>query len=240
MGYGTQRAQHPLRATTEREGIVIVGTGEWAGTVHECLSHDSPHEVVAFSAEAPFIESGAFRGLPVVPLDELAGAYPPGEFRAFVAVSGTRLGRVRRRLYGEVKAAGYRCVSYVSTHAFALPSATVGENVFVQENAALEFRTRVGDNVFIGAGVCVGHSSVVEDHCTIGPHAALCGYVSVGRGSFIGANSCIVDCLTVAEDCLIGAGAIVVHHTKPRQVYVGNPARPTGRDSLQTAGTGDG
>ena len=79
MGHGTQRAQHPLQGTTDSHRIVIVGTGEWAGTVHECLSHDSPHEVVAFSAEAPFIESGTLRGLPVVPLDELARAYPPQE-----------------------------------------------------------------------------------------------------------------------------------------------------------------
>ncbi len=232
----TQRARHELQAGTDGERLVIVGTGEWGATAHEYFGYDSPHEVVAFSAEAPFIESETFRGLPVVPLDELARAYPPREYRAFVAVSGTRLGRVRRRLYGEVKAAGYRCVSYISSHAFALPSVEVGENVFVQENAALEIHTRIGDNVFIGCGVCIGHSSVVADDCTIGPHAAICGYVSVGRGTFVGAKSCITDCVTIADDCIIGAGAIVLRDTKPRQVYVGNPARPTARDSFETFG----
>ena len=226
--------RHPLQAS-KGERVVIVGTGEWGATAFEYFNYDSPHEVVAFSAEAPFITSDTYYGLPVVPLEELARSYPPDECQAFVAASTIELNRVRRRLYDSVKAAGFECVSYISSHAFALHNAEVGESVFVQENAALEFMTRVGNNVLLGCGVCVGHSSVIEDDCFAGPHATVCGGCRVGRGTFLGANSCIAHGVSVAEECIIGAGAVVLKDTEPGQVYVGNPARPTGRSSFDTS-----
>ena len=228
--------RHPLQTEFTGERVVIVGTGEWGATAFEYFSYDSPHEIVAFSAEAAFIKSDTYCGLPVVPLEQLAKAYPPDQYSAFVAVSDIQLNRVRRRLFDTVKAAGFRCVSYVSSHTFMLRNVEIGENTFVQENAALEYMVRLGDNVSLGAGTCVGHSSVIEDDCYLGPHAAVSGNSRVGRGSFLGVNSCVADGVFVGEDCVIGAGAVVLKDTKPRQVYVGNPARPTGRDSFAAFG----
>jgi sugar O-acyltransferase (sialic acid O-acetyltransferase NeuD family) len=243
LGMGTESPRgrrHPLQGDTKGERVVVVGTGEWGASALAYFSYDSPHEVVAFSAEASFITSDVYCGLPVVPLEELAKAYPPDEYRAFVAVSDIQLNRVRRRLFDAVKTDGFNCVSYVSSHAFVLPDVEIGENTFVHENAALEFMVRVGDNVLIGAGTCIGHSSVIEDDCYAGPHVVVCGNSTVGRRSFLGANSCIADCVSIAEDCIIGAATVVLKDTEPRQVYVGNPARPTGRDSLVTFGVAVG
>jgi sugar O-acyltransferase (sialic acid O-acetyltransferase NeuD family) len=216
--------------------VVIVGTGEWGATALEYLHYDTPHEVVAFSAEAAFVTDPEYCGLPVVPLDDLAEAYPPEEFRAFVAVSENQLNRVRRRLFQTVKKAGYTCISYVSLQAFILPSAKVGENVFVQEHASIEFMSRLGDNVYVGAATCVGHSTVIEDDCTLGPLVALGGNCTIGSASFFGAGCCVRDEVRIAEDCIIGAGAVIVKDTEPGKVYVGSPARPTGRDSYATFG----
>lgn len=225
-----------MQTASKGERVVIIGTGENGAIAFEYFSCDSPHEVVAFSAEASFITSDAYCGLPVVPFEELAKAYPPEDYRAFVAVSDIQLNRVRQRLYQAVKAAGFDCVSCVSRHAFILRTADIGENAFIQENVAVQHGCRVGDNVFLGSGTCVGHGSTVEDDCYTGPHAVICGGCTVRRGTFLGANSCISTCVTVAEDCLIGAGAVVLKDTEPGRVYVGSPARPTGRDSYVTSG----
>jgi len=227
--------RHPLQINSKGERVVIVGTGEWGAIAFEYLSYDSPHEVVAFSAESQFITSDTYYGLPVVPFEELAEAYPPDGYRVFVAVSSLRLNQVRRRLFEGAKEAGFGCISYISGHAFALHNAEVGENVFVQQGSALEFMTRVGNNVLVGCGACVGHSAVIEDDCYIGPGAILCGSARVGRGSFVGANSCISHGVSVAPNCMIGAGAVVLADTEPGQVYVGSPARPTGGDSLEVS-----
>ena len=226
--------RHPLQAETTGERVVIVGTGETASLAYDYFCYDSPHEVVAFSAETPFITSDTFCGLPLVPFEELAKLYPPDEYRAFVSVSLTQLNRVRRRLYDGVKEAGFRCVTYVSSHAFVLPSAEIGENTFIQEHTAVQHDVRVGDNVFLSSGTVVGHSSVIEDDVFTGPHCVICGMCRIGRSSFVGANCCIAGELTVGADCIIGASANVLTDTEPGQVYIGNPARPTGRDSFTT------
>ena len=226
--------RHPLQAAPNAQRIVIVGTGESAAMAFEYFTHDSPHEVVAFSCEAQFLETDVFCGLPVVPFDQLATAYAPAMHRAFVAVSYTQLNRVRRRLYHAVKRAGFDCVSYVSSYAFVWHNVEIGENVLVLENNVLQYRVRVGDNVILWSGNHIGHQSVIEDDCFISSHVVISGMCRVGRGSFLGINSCVANNLSLAEDCVIGEGAVVTKDTEPRRVYAGNPARNTGRDSFTT------
>jgi sugar O-acyltransferase (sialic acid O-acetyltransferase NeuD family) len=223
---------HSLQVPSAGERIVIVGTGEQAELAFEYFTYDSPHEVVAFSAEPQFVKSPVFNGLPVVPLDRISAAYPPTEYRAFVAVSATHLNRVRRRLYEAVKAIGYTCASYVSSSAFVWHNVEIGENTFIFEDNVLQHRVRVGDNVILWSGNHVGHRTVIENDCFIASHVVISGFCVVGRWSYLGVNSSIRDELSLAENCVIGAGAVVGKDTDPRQVYVGNPARATGRDSF--------
>src|SRR4051794_34083100 len=96
---GTVRAM----AAETAEQVVIVGVGETAEIAYEYFTHDSPHEVIAFSAEEAFVTGDAVCGLPVVPLEHLASTYDPTSVRAFVAVSSTQLNRLRRRLLDSVK-----------------------------------------------------------------------------------------------------------------------------------------
>lgn len=229
-------AYHPLQKLSKGERLVIVGTGEMAAIAFEYFRHDTPHEVVAFSAETPFITSDAYYGLPVVPFEELVNAYPAARHRIFVAVSFVRLNRVRRRLYHAVKAAGFTCISYVSSHAAVAPDVEIGENTFVQEYVALQHRARLGNNVYLGSGTCVGYCSVMEADSFSSAHVTVGDFCTVGSGSFVGAGSCVADGCSVAEDCIIGAGAVILKDTLARQVYLGNPARPLGRDSFETFG----
>jgi sugar O-acyltransferase (sialic acid O-acetyltransferase NeuD family) len=211
--------------------IVIVGAGRRASAAYECFLRDSPHEVTAFSAEAQYISADTHCGLPLVPLEHMGSSYPPESYLAFVAVSPSRGNSVRRRLYDMVTAAGYRCASYVSSRTFAVRNVQVGENTFVQDYAALQHMARIGNNVFVGSGVCVGHSSVVDDDCFIGQHAVIAGFARIGRGSLLAANSCVADLIQVADECVLSPGAVVLKDTKLGKVYTGNPARPAGRDS---------
>lgn len=240
MGEARRRAlYHPLQELSEGERVVIVGTGETAAIAFEYFRYDTPHEVVAFSAERQFITSDVYCGLPVVPLEELANSYPAEQNRAFVAVSYVQLNRIRRRLYDVVKAAGFACISYVSSHAAVTPDVEIGENTFVQEYVALQHGSRIGDNVYLCSGMCVGYGSVIEADSFSSAHVTIGDFCALGRRSFLGAGSCVTDGHSVAEDCIIGAGAVVLRDTEPRQVYLGNPARPLGRDSYETFGVAD-
>jgi sugar O-acyltransferase (sialic acid O-acetyltransferase NeuD family) len=229
-------ARHPLQTATAGERIVVIGAGEQGAIAYEYFTYDSPHEVVAFAVEPQFREGDEFCGLPLLALDELAAAYPPATHRAFVAVSSTHLNRVRRRLYDVVKSAGYDCVSYVSSRAFVWHNVEIGENTFVFEANVLQHGVKVGDNVILWSGNHVGHQTVIEDDVFIASHAVISGFCTIGRSAYLGVNCCVANNLELAADCVIGAGAVVVKPTDARQVYVGNPAKANGRDSLATFG----
>src|SRR5919201_4599107 len=141
--------------------IVIIGLGETAEIAHEYFTHDSRHSVAAFSAESQFLESKSFCGLPAVPFEELTEHYDPSDYAAFVAVSSTQLNRVRARLFREVRALGFRCVSYVSSRAFVWPTVEIGENAFIFENNVLQHKVRIGDDVVLWSGNHVGHQTVI-------------------------------------------------------------------------------
>jgi sugar O-acyltransferase (sialic acid O-acetyltransferase NeuD family) len=227
-----------MAAGRDRE-IVIVGVGETAEMAYGYFMHDSPYTVVAFSAEDEFVSEDSLHRLPVVALSELREAFGPDRHGAFVAISSTHLNRLRRRLYERVRGLGYECVSYVSSKAFIWNNVAIGDNVFLLENNVLQHRVRIGDNAVLWSGNHVGHQTVIEDHCFVSSHVVISGFCTIGRSSFLGVNCCFADGVTVGHDSVVGMGAVVVKDLAPRGVYVGNPARATGRDPFDTFGVVD-
>ena len=214
--------------------IVVVGSGETAEIAYEYLEHDSPHTVVAFSVESRFLDAKTFNGLPVVPLEDLQTHYDPARYSAFVAVSSTQLNRVRARLFEIVKTQGFRCISYVSSRAFVWHNVRIGENVFIFENNVLQHNVDIGDNVVLWSGNHIGHRTRIRDHCFVSSHVVISGFCDIGEASFLGVNATFVDGVTVGRDAVVGAGAVVIGDLEARGVYVGNPARATGRDPFET------
>jgi sugar O-acyltransferase (sialic acid O-acetyltransferase NeuD family) len=228
--------RHPLQASGAGERVVIVGAGEQGEIAYEYLTHDSPHEVAGFAVEAQFLNGESFCGRTLVALEEIIESFPPSEYRALVAVSSTHLNLVRARLYGVVKELGYECISYVSSRAFVWHNVSIGENVFVFEDNVLQHRVSLDDNVILWSGNHVGHQTTIARNCFVASHAVISGFCQIGRGAYLGVNCAIANNLSLADECVIGAGAVVVRDTEPRQVYVGNPAKPTGRDSYASFG----
>ncbi len=210
------------------EKLVIIGDGEFAEIACEYFTHDSAYEVVAFAVERAYLKKSELFGRPVVALDEVEQLYPPSTHRCFVAVTYTRLNRVRARLFRAVKAMGYRPVTYVSSRAFVWRDVVVGENCFIFENNVVQYKARIGDNVILWSGNHVGHRAVIGDHCFVSSHVVVSGYCEIGESCFVGVNSSIGDNVKVAKDCVIGAGAVIVGNTVEAGVYKehrGGPAK---------------
>jgi len=227
-------ARMAKNAPEKKEKIIIIGAGEFAQIAHEYFMHDSPYEVVAFSAEKEFIKEPTLLNLPVIPFEEIERHYDPQRYAAYVAVTFTQLNRVRARLYREAKKKGYRLVSYVSSYAFFWHNAEIGENSFIFENNDIQHMVKIGNDVVIWGGSHIGHRTIIRDHVYIAPHCTISGYCDIGEYCFLGANSTFKDQIKVERDCIIGSGAVVVKNTEARRVYIGNPAKQTEKDSFAT------
>jgi len=202
-----------------KKKLVIIGLGETADIAYEYFSHDSDYQVAGFSVNRAYLDKTESHGLPVVPLEDIAEVFPPSEYHAFVAVSSTKLNRVRTGLYREIKALGYVCASYVSSRAFVWRNAEIGENCFIFEDNTIQPFVRIGNNVVLWSGNHIGHNTVIRDNCFIASQVVVSGFCDVGENCFLGVNSTIINNIVVAKDCFIGAGVLIQKDTEEGKVY---------------------
>jgi sugar O-acyltransferase (sialic acid O-acetyltransferase NeuD family) len=196
------------------EKVVIFGTSAAAILSHFCLAHDSPYEVVAFTADRSYIKEGELRGLPVVPFEDIESIYPPHSYKMLVSILASRVNKTRAEKYEQAKTKGYELISYVSSKAITWPG-LVG--------AICRPFLKIGNDVMVMAGVFLGHDSVIKDHCFIASRAVLLGAVTVEPYCCVGANATILDGVTIARQCVIGAGAVIHENTQEEGVYRVNP-----------------
>lgn len=219
-----------------RKRLVIVGDGEFAEIACEYFTHDSDYDVAAFAVERDYLKRDRLVKLPVVAFEDVERAFPPDAHDVFVAVPYTQLNRVRTRLCAAAKRKGYALATYISSAAFVWRNVEIGENCFIFEANVIQYSVRIGNNVVLWSGNHIGHRSVIGDNCFMASHVVVSGYCRIGESCFLGVNSTLRDQITIGRDVVVGAGAVVVKDVAERQVVRGNPATPSGADSLQVFG----
>ena len=205
--------------------VVIFGLLDTAELAHFYLTHDSEHEVVAFSVTAEYLQQDTFQGLPVVPFEDVQARYPPAEYRFFAPMTARDMNRRRESIYLQARQKGYSLISYVSSRATVFPGAAIGANCFILEDNTIQPFASIGNNVVLWSGNHIGHHSTIKDHVFFTSHVVLAGHCVVEPYCFFGVNSTIRDHLHVAEGCLIGMDSSVTMDTEPWSVYTGVPAR---------------
>jgi sugar O-acyltransferase (sialic acid O-acetyltransferase NeuD family) len=201
--------------------LVLFGAGDIARLAHYYFSTDSEHEVVAFAVDPEYRHSESFLDLPLVPVDQVARLYAPADHKMFVAMSYTKMNRVRAAKYAQARQLGYELVTYVSSRCSYLTPYPPGDNCFILEDNTVQPFVRIGNNVTLWSGNHIGHDSVVGDHCFISSHVVVSGHVQIEQGCFIGVNATLRNSITVGEFTLVGAGALLMKDTPPRSVYLG-------------------
>lgn len=199
--------------------VVVFGSSDWADLAHLYLTHDSPHEVVAFTVDRDHLQGAEHRGLPVVPFEDVAKEFPPEQHRMFIPISYNKMNRIRAAKYHQAKAWGYRFVSYVSSKATTWPGFSCGDNCFIFEGNIIQPFVHVGHDVVMMSGNHIGHHSVIKDHVTITGHVVVSGRCTIEPYCFLGVNSTIRDHTVVAEGTLVGAGAVILQDTKEWHMY---------------------
>jgi len=200
--------------------VVIFGTGKMAELAHFYFIHDSENEVVAFTADEQYTIDKQFRGLPLVPFEEVETKYPPDDFKMFVAVGYRRLNTSRAQKYFEAKQKGYELISYVCSKATHWGDTEIGDNCFILENQVLQPFIRIGNNVIIWSGNHFGHNVVIGDHCWLASHIVVSGNVTIDPYCFIGVNASFGDGVTIGRESIIGAGALILRNVREKSVYV--------------------
>ncbi len=205
--------------------VVIFGLGELSSLAWYCLTHDSPHEIVAFSVDGAYLDRKAHMGLPVVAFEDLQQSFPPDTYAMLVPIGARAANRFRAERYEQARQKGYSFPTYVSSRALTWPDLEIGENSMIYEGSAVQPFSRIGKNVIVRQGVGISHHAQVGDHCFLANHAVFGGGVTLGDRCFVGLNATVRDGVSVAEGCMIAASALVTADTLADGVYAGSPAR---------------
>jgi sugar O-acyltransferase (sialic acid O-acetyltransferase NeuD family) len=207
--------------------VVVFGTGQWAALAHFYLTHDSPHDVAAFTVDRPFLSGDRFAGLPVVASDEVERRYPPAEFRMFIPMSFKKMNHLRAQKYDEAIARGYELISYVSSKATTFPGFACGANCFILEDNTIQPFVSIGNDVVMWSGNHIGHHTVIKDHVTITSHVVVSGCCTIEPFCFFGVNATVRDETIVARETLVGMGAVIARDTREFEVYQSDSTTPS-------------
>jgi sugar O-acyltransferase (sialic acid O-acetyltransferase NeuD family) len=208
--------------------VVIFGVSQWAELAHFYLTHDSPHEVVAFTLDRDYIESREYKGLPVVAFDEVERHYSPSSYQLFIPMSFKKMNHVRAEKYEQAKAKGYELVSYISSKATVWPGFKCGDNCFIFEDNTIQPFVELGSNIVMWSGNHIGHHSRIKDHVMITSHVVISGCCTIEPYCFFGVNATVRDETVVARETLVGAGVVILKDTKEFEVYKVVAAEPSG------------
>jgi sugar O-acyltransferase (sialic acid O-acetyltransferase NeuD family) len=216
--------------------VVVFGVSQWAELAHFYLTHDSPHEVVAFTLDRDYIESESYKDSPVVPFDEVERHYRPDEFKMFIPMSFKKMNHVRADKYYAAKKKGYELISYVSSKATTFPGFECGDNCFILEDNTIQPFVKIGSNVILWSGNHIGHHSMIKDHVMITSHVVISGACTIEPFCFFGVNAAVREETIIAHDTLVGMGVSILKDTNEFDVYKMDAAEPAGfrSDQLRT------
>jgi sugar O-acyltransferase (sialic acid O-acetyltransferase NeuD family) len=206
--------------------LVIFGARGFAQLAHFYFTHDSDHEVVAFTVDGAYLRESTVCGLPVVPFEELERRFPPSEVSMFVAVGNQSVNAARAAKVAEAEARGYRLESFLSSRAFVSPDLVVPPNSMVMELAGIQPFVTIGRDTIVWSTTRIGFGTTVGDHCWL-VSSVFGESVTVGDGTFVGLNATIAPGVTLGRSNVIGAGAIITRDTGDFEVYRARASEPS-------------
>jgi len=213
-----------------KKEIILFGTGEIAELVYFYFTNDSEFKVVAFTADKDHISEGSFKGLPLIPFEDIENIFPPAKYGMHVALSYNKLNLIREQKYFEAKAKGYELVSYVCSKSVFWKDIAIGDNCLILENQTIQPTVKIGNNVMIWSGNHLGHGCVIKDHTYLSSHICISGHTVIGERCFVGVNSTFKDFISVGDRVFIAMGALVAKDVASDSVILGPKSTVLGAD----------
>lgn len=208
--------------------VVVYGNGSVARLVYSELTHNTPHEVVAFCVDRDLINESELLGLPLVPFEDVASLYAPDTHKMFIAVGYYQVNKIREARYLQAKAAGYKFMNIIAKTAITYPCLEIGENCFIGHFTVVHPDVKIGNNVLIGSTCILAHHLDLGDNCFISDHVAISGWVKVMNNCFFGTSSTIRNKVSIGRESIIGAAAVIMDDVEERSVYFCDAANKMG------------
>jgi len=132
-------------------------------------------------------------------------------------------GGMRRTLFDDFTAAGYRFLSVLDPAAFVADQVRLAAGVQVMAGAVIQVGVLIAENCIVNSGAIVDHECRIGRHVHIAPGAVLSGGVEIGDGAHIGTGAVVIQGIHIGSGSIVGAGSVVTKDVGARQIVY--PAR---------------
>lgn len=196
--------------------LIVYGHGKFAEYVRYAFTLDSEYDVIGFCLESTYLanfnlEEGKSE---IFNFDNLEDNYNPNDYDLFIAVGNDK---IRERLFLSGINKGYFMANYISKNTILWENLSLGQNVFISEDSAIQPFVKIGNNTII-IGAKIGHHSIIGANsllstCVIGAN------VKIGNNCFLGINSSVKSNVEIKDRNIIGMGSIITKNTGELEVY---------------------
>lgn len=212
--------------------VILFGCGRGADVAYRYLKNDSEHQVLGFTVDAAYCKEKAYKGLPLVPFEEVERYFPPDDYKMLILLGSQQMNHLRADKYLAAKNKGYSFINYISSRAYSLEPVNIGENCFILDGQCIDLDVSIGNNVVMWSCNQIGDNTVIGDHVWLSSHATIAGDAKIEDYSFLGINVSIANHVIIASETFIGANAFIAQNTKKGGVYVHPETKCFSNDSL--------
>jgi len=100
-----------------------------------------------------------------------------------------------------------------------------GAGCIITQGCILTTDIRLGQHVLLNLGCTIGHDAVLEDFCSLMPHANVGGEAHLETAVYLGTNATVINRVRVGARTIVGAGAVAIRDLPADCTAVGVPAR---------------
>ena len=203
-----------------KEKIILLGCGGHAESTVDAI------EAAAGFIDKDFPKSFEYRGYRIIGCDnQLEKIYHSGIHYACVCVGFLGVGRIRNKLYSQLKKIGFILPAIIDPSAILAADVDIGEGSFIGKRAVINSNAVIGKMAIINTATVIEHDCVIADFCHIAISSVICGGVYVEENSFVGANTTVIQGIRIGSDTVIGAGAVVVKDIPRLCTVIGIPGK---------------
>lgn len=101
----------------------------------------------------------------------------------------------------------------------------IGPGCIISQGCILTTDITLGRHVLLNLACTVGHDAVLEDFCSLMPHANIGGEAHLEPEVYVGTNATVINQVRLGTRTILGAGAVAVRDLPPHCTAVGVPAQ---------------